>query len=226
MNYFPKYDGSIHPDEWINDIKKYYNIWEDNYGGFLNIAKSLINPTIKLLTEINDLEELRNALKNDITFTVFKDSNKRKLLSLKYISEKDGGDTFKFLTDFRNLCYNSEIIDIEEQKKYIFKALKNHQYFLAEFCKKMDNINSTDKLIKEFEDIIIDESNIIRHGSIVTLKHIATGRYLTSVKDLYYTTGSKKQLVCTITLFHIATLYYLFNNTKLFLYIILIINFL
>jgi hypothetical protein len=22
MNCFPKYDGSIHPDEWINDIKK------------------------------------------------------------------------------------------------------------------------------------------------------------------------------------------------------------
>jgi hypothetical protein len=24
MNHFPKYDGGIHPDEWINGIKKYY----------------------------------------------------------------------------------------------------------------------------------------------------------------------------------------------------------
>jgi hypothetical protein len=120
MNCFPKYDGSIHPDEWINDIKKYYNMWEDNYGGFLNTAKSLINPTIKLPTEINDLEELRNALKNDITFTVFKDSNKRKLQLLNYKSEREGGNTLKFITDFCNLCYNAEINDIEKQKEYFF----------------------------------------------------------------------------------------------------------
>jgi hypothetical protein len=190
MNCFPKYDGSIHPDEWINDIRKYYNMWEDNYGGFLNIAKSLINPTIKIPTEINDLEKLRDALKKDVTFTAFKNSNKRKLQSLKYTSERDGGDTLKFFIDFRNLCYNSEINYIEQQKEYFLKALKNHQYFLTEFRKRMDNINSMDELIKEFEDIVMDESNIIRHGSIVALKHVATGKYLTSIDNLRYTTGN------------------------------------
>jgi hypothetical protein len=218
MNYFPKYNGNIHPDEWINDIKKYYNLWEDNYGGFLNTAKSLINPTIKIPTEINDLEKLRDALKKDITFTVFKDSNKRKLQLLNYKSERDDGDTLKFITDFRNLCYNAEINDIEKQKEYFFKALSNNNYknnyFLTEFCKRMDNINSMYVLIKEFEDIVMDESNIIRNGSIVALKHIATGKYLTSIEDLHYTTGSKNQLVY-ITLFYIAT--FIFNNTKLFI---------
>ncbi|CAB4411259.1 unnamed protein product [Rhizophagus irregularis] len=124
MNSFLKYDGNIHPDEWINDIKiKYYNMWKNNYGEFLNTAKSLINSTIKLPTEINDLEKLRDVLKKDISFTVFKNSNKRKLQSLKYKYERDGGDTLKFFTEFRNLCYNSETNDIEEQKKFFLRLL-------------------------------------------------------------------------------------------------------
>uniref|UniRef100_U9TTF6 MIR domain-containing protein n=1 Tax=Rhizophagus irregularis (strain DAOM 181602 / DAOM 197198 / MUCL 43194) TaxID=747089 RepID=U9TTF6_RHIID len=131
MNYFPKYDGNIHPDEWINDIIKYYNMWEGSYGGFLITVKSLINPNIILPTEINDLVKLRDALKKDITFTTFKNLNKRKLQSLEYKSERDGGDTLKFLTDFRNLCYNSEINDIEEQKKYFIKALKHK---ISKYC--------------------------------------------------------------------------------------------
>ena len=45
---FPKYDGNIHPDEWINDIQKYNCIWESYYQGFLNTALLLVDPTIKL----------------------------------------------------------------------------------------------------------------------------------------------------------------------------------
>ncbi|CAB4479948.1 unnamed protein product [Rhizophagus irregularis] len=28
---FPKYDGNIHPDEWINDIQKYDSFWKARY---------------------------------------------------------------------------------------------------------------------------------------------------------------------------------------------------
>ncbi|PKC65573.1 hypothetical protein RhiirA1_514295 [Rhizophagus irregularis] len=126
---FPKYDGNIHPDEWIKDIQKYNNIWKNNYGGFLNTAISLIDPTIKLPTEINDIENLRNALKEDVSF------------------------------------------------------------------KRMENVNSMNELIKEFEEIITDEANLIKHESTVTLKHVPTGKYLTSVSDLNYTTRGKNQLV-------------------------------
>ncbi|CAB4411260.1 unnamed protein product [Rhizophagus irregularis] len=59
----------------------------------------------------------------------------------------------------------------------------------------MKNINSMNELIKEFEEIVMNESNIIRYGSTVALKHVATGKYLTSIEDLCYTTGSKKQLI-------------------------------
>jgi hypothetical protein len=40
--------------------------------------------------------------------------------------------------------------------------------------------------------------NLIRNGSVVALKHVATGKYLSSIKNLCYTTGNKKQLVCFI----------------------------
>src|SRR4051812_33206976 len=100
---FPKYDGNIHPDEWIKDIQKYKHIWHNNYGGFLNTAISLLDPTINLPTEINDIENLRNALKEDISFKVFKITNKRKLQSLKYIPKKDGKNS-KFILKFRKLC--------------------------------------------------------------------------------------------------------------------------
>ncbi|EXX77015.1 uncharacterized protein OCT59_013677 [Rhizophagus irregularis] len=194
---FPKYDGNIHPDEWIKDIQKYNNIWKNNYGGFLNTAISLIDPTIKLPTEINDIENLRNALKEDVSFKVFKITNKRKLQSLKYNPKKDDKNS-KFILKFRKLCYNAEINDIEEQKKYLYKSLpadNNYTYFLTEFLKRMENVNSMNELIKEFEEIITDEANLIKHESTVTLKHVPTGKYLTSVLDLNYTTRGKNQLV-------------------------------
>ncbi|GBC45801.2 hypothetical protein GLOIN_2v1543781 [Rhizophagus irregularis DAOM 181602=DAOM 197198] len=100
-----KYNGNIHPDEWILDIQKYSYMWEKNYGGFLNTAISLVDPTIKLPTEIRDIEEL------------------------------------------------------------------------------------------QFEDIIAEESNLIKNDSVVALKHVATGKYLNSAETLCYTTGSRTQLV-------------------------------
>ncbi|CAB5355619.1 unnamed protein product [Rhizophagus irregularis] len=59
----------------------------------------------------------------------------------------------------------------------------------------MKNVNSIDELIKRFEELVLEESNLIRNGSIVALKHVATGKYLSSTKNLCYTTGSRKQLV-------------------------------
>ncbi|PKY42797.1 hypothetical protein RhiirA4_507180 [Rhizophagus irregularis] len=194
---FPKYDGNIHPDEWIKDIQKYNSLWKNNYGGFLNTAISLRDPTIKLPTEINDIENLRNALKEDVSFKVFKITNKRKLQSLKYNPKKDDKNS-KFILKFRKLCYNAEINDIEEQKKYLYKSLpadNNYTYFLTEFHKRMENVNSMNELIKEFEEIITDEANLIKHESTVTLKHVPTGKYLTSDSDLNYTTRGKNQLV-------------------------------
>ena len=159
-----------------------------------------MDSTIKLPTGIDNYEKLRNALKEDISFTVFKNTNKRILQSLKYIPERKGGNTSKFISEFRKLCYNAEINDVEEQKKYLYKSLPNNHfdYISNEFYEKMKNVISINELIKRFEEIVLEESNLIRNGSIVALKHIATGKYLSSIKNLRYTTGSKNYLVCFI----------------------------
>uniref|UniRef100_U9UGQ7 Uncharacterized protein n=1 Tax=Rhizophagus irregularis (strain DAOM 181602 / DAOM 197198 / MUCL 43194) TaxID=747089 RepID=U9UGQ7_RHIID len=121
--YFPKYDGNIHPDEWINDIQKFRHIHNLNDFNILKTAILLIDPTIKLPAKISNIEELRNALKGNISFAVFRNTNKRKLQLLKYIPESRGGDTSKFISKFFKLCYNAEIDDVEEQKKYLCKSL-------------------------------------------------------------------------------------------------------
>ncbi|CAB4388933.1 unnamed protein product [Rhizophagus irregularis] len=190
---FPKYDGNIHPDEWIKDFQKYDYYWRERYHlTCLEMAKSLVDSTIKIPTKIRDIEELRNALKEDISFTIFKNTNKRILQSLKYIPERKGGNTSKFISNFRKLCYNSEINDVEEQKKYLYNSLPiSHLYYISNiFYKKVKNVNSINELIKKFEDIIVDEENLITNESVVALKHVATGKYLSSIKNLSYKTGN------------------------------------
>ncbi|CAB4411205.1 unnamed protein product [Rhizophagus irregularis] len=54
----------------------------------------------------------------------------------------------------------------------------------------MKNVNSKNELIKKFEDIIVDEANLITNESVVTLKHVATGKYLSSIKNLSYKSGN------------------------------------
>ena len=75
-----------------------------------------------------------------ISFTVFKNTNKRTLQLLKYIPEKKGGDTSRFISTFRKLCYNAEINDIKEQKKYFYQSLPNND-LLIELLKRREKIN-------------------------------------------------------------------------------------
>ena len=195
---YPKYYGNVHPDEWINNIKQYC---EAKQYHDVHYALSLVDPSISLPTGIDNLEKLRNALKEDNSFMAFKNKNKRKLQSLKYTPERNGGDTSIFISDFRKLCYNAEINDIKEQKKYFYLSLTGcygpyGNDFLIEFFKREEKIKSMNDLIKEFEEIVTDELSYIRSGSIIALKHVSTGKYLSSIKNLNYKTGSKTQLGC------------------------------
>ncbi|PKC05795.1 hypothetical protein RhiirA5_400737 [Rhizophagus irregularis] len=194
---FPKYDGNIHPNEWINDIKKYLIFRNINKGDHLGIAILFVDSFITLPAEIGSFEQLCNLLKEDISFTVFKNTNERMLQSLKYTPDRKGGNTSRFISNFRKLCYNAEINDVEKQKEHLYKSLPVDylDHVSNEFHKKMKNVNSINELIKKFEDIIVDEANLITNESVVALKHVATGKYLSSNKDLNYTTGSKSQLV-------------------------------
>ncbi|UZO04277.1 uncharacterized protein OCT59_024668 [Rhizophagus irregularis] len=134
-----------------------------------------VDSNILLPTEIDSIAKLRNVLIEDISFTIFKNTNKRKLQSLKYIPESKGGDTTKFISNFLKLCYNAEINDTEEQKNYLYKSFTMNSYFSKEFYNKTKNANSINELIKGFEDIVFDESNLIKNDSIVALKHKQLG---------------------------------------------------
>ncbi|RGB31108.1 hypothetical protein C1646_817533 [Rhizophagus diaphanus] len=168
---FPKYDGNIHPNEWINDIKRYFTLKNTNINDRLGIAISFVDPIISLSAEFDSLDKLCNVLKEDISFTVFKNTNERMLQSLKYVPENKGGNTSKFISKFRKLCYNAEINDMEEQKKYLYNSLPlpiNHFDSVSiEFSKKMENVDSINKLIKEFEDFAVYLSKLIANESIV-----------------------------------------------------------
>jgi hypothetical protein len=182
----PKFDGNIHPNEWIKQIQLYCFLKKIiNEDDILEIAKMMIDPIIindnKLLEKITSLEELNNLLKQNNSFLIFKKSCKRKLQLLKYQIENDDNDTSKFIIEFRSLCRDVEINDFEEQKKYFFQSIVPNN-FINSFIKES---NSMIELIKNFDDFLLDYSRMIKNNSCIALKHIATGKYLSSCNKKY-----------------------------------------
>jgi dolichyl-phosphate-mannose--protein O-mannosyl transferase len=51
-------------------------------------------------------------------------------------------------------------------------------------------------MFKIYSDVLSDDYKIIKYDSetLITIKHVATGRYLSSI-DLNYITGSERQVV-------------------------------
>ncbi|GBB91304.1 hypothetical protein RclHR1_01850014 [Rhizophagus clarus] len=192
----PRYDGTVHPEEWIQQVEAFCLCKNINIST-AKLCKHLIHPTIKIpsIVNITTNDELLNALETHASFNIFKKSCKRKLLALKYIPEKDGEDTAAFLSKFQSLCYNAEINDIEEIKMIIYKIMVSNEFFRSEFSKKLKKINLMEELLTLISDIIEDEAILIKSGSCIALKHSATGKYLSSVSNLNYKTGSGNQAV-------------------------------
>ncbi|PKY40052.1 hypothetical protein RhiirA4_415542 [Rhizophagus irregularis] len=195
----PKYNGTMHPEEWIQQFKASY-YYNNTSGNEVYLCKQLIHPAIKIpsIENISTYDELLNALKAHVSFAIFKESCKKKLLELTYIPEKDGGDTAAFLSKFQTLCYNAEINNIEEIKFIIYKIIfvyMHNDLIKSEFIRKSKEIKSIEELLKLFNDITTYESILIKHGSYVAIKHAATGKYLSSVLNLDYETGSFNQAV-------------------------------
>src|SRR5438045_2745620 len=147
------YDGNVHPNEWLKQIQTYCFLKQIKEGRDVEFAKMMIDSTIHI-PKITSLDELVNALQNDISFKIFKHSNKRKLGILKYKGENAGGDTAKFVDTFRKLCRDAEITKLEESKKYFIQALP---YALKDkFLKESDNINSFNDIILRFSNILVE----------------------------------------------------------------------
>ncbi|RGB36727.1 hypothetical protein C1646_813874 [Rhizophagus diaphanus] len=195
----PKYDGTIHPEEWMQQFKVFCCANKMSYSEEKFLWKQLIHPAIKIssIENISTHDEFLNALKAHVSFDIFKESCKKKLLELKYIPEKDGGDTAIFLSKFQTLCYNAGINNIEEINIIIYKIMMSNEFFKSEFIRKSKEINSIEELLKLFNDITVDEAILIKNCSYVAIKHAATGKYLSSVSNLNYKTGTYNQAVFT-----------------------------
>ncbi|POG77884.1 hypothetical protein GLOIN_2v1767453 [Rhizophagus irregularis DAOM 181602=DAOM 197198] len=187
MNLLPKYDGTIHPDEWLRQIKTQCMIHINNNHYYSNlenmtleVAKSLVDPSINV-NNVRSNDQLLTTLKNNVLFKIFLKSSKQKLRDLSYKFNTCGDEaesTLEFLVKFKKLCDNAEIINIDDQKFYLIHTLDIiYQY---KFSEKIININTFDELLTSFQDFIIDQKCSIRSSSIVIIKHVATGKYLSS----------------------------------------------
>jgi hypothetical protein len=202
MNLLPKYDGNIHPNEWLRQIKAKCSI-HINYDSYSNIeymilevAKLLVDPTINV-NDVKSNDQLITTLKNNFLFKIFLKSNKQKLRDLSYKFDTCGDDdesTIEFLVKFKKLCDNAEITDIDEQKFYLIHTLNIKYHY--KFSEKIKNINTFDELLISFQDFIIDQKCKIRNFYIVTIKHVATGKYLSSSTSIHYSNASNGYVVC------------------------------
>ncbi|GBC14582.2 hypothetical protein GLOIN_2v1651086 [Rhizophagus irregularis DAOM 181602=DAOM 197198] len=125
----PKYTGTIHPEEWVKQVQIYcYLKGIESEGKIIKFSKLMIDYTIIIpnVNEINSFEELIKALKLHSTFSIYKNSCKRKLQLIKYIPEQE--DVATFLANFRSLCMeisdHKEIITmlINSYSNYFFKG--------------------------------------------------------------------------------------------------------
>ncbi|RGB27669.1 hypothetical protein C1646_768794 [Rhizophagus diaphanus] len=114
------------------------------------------------------LKQFNTALKVDASFTIFIKE------ILKYKSANVGGDTAKFIDTFH------------EQKQYFIETLpfvlKN------KFLDKIDDIKSLNDIFLRFNNLLIEPTfNIfIKNGSIIALRHVVTGKYLSTNENLRY----------------------------------------
>ncbi|RIA90437.1 hypothetical protein C1645_769890 [Glomus cerebriforme] len=190
----PKYIGDVHPEEYIKEIRAYCNFKHiTDEEEILKFSRMMIDSTIDISSEVKSCDQLINVLKEHVTFSIFKNSSRRKLHLLKYHLERDGGDTPKFIANFRSLCRDAEINDVEEQKNYLYYTLPN-DFFRNEFIKHFDDIKAMNDLVVCFENTLNEYSKFILNGSAVALKHVVTGKYLSS-SNKHYETGSKNQMV-------------------------------
>ncbi|RIA87330.1 hypothetical protein C1645_878104 [Glomus cerebriforme] len=196
----PKYSGTIHPEEWLKQVKVLcYFKQITNEQEILKICKLMIDSAITISNEINTFDELIKVLKSHSTFNIFKDSCKRKLQVMKYIPEKEKNYTATFLANFRSYCNDAEIKNLEEIKKFLFNTYSSNEFFKNEFIRRIDStifvdFNPSNEIIKIFNDVVFDELNIIRYNSLIALRHVSTGKYLSSY-EINYQTGSQRQVV-------------------------------
>lgn len=196
MNNIPQYNATVHPEDWIREVQTVClisNIRQER--DILRLCKLNIDNSITISNDISSLNELIKALKSHSTFEIYKDGIKRKLDQMKF-EGSEGGDTTKFLAEFRSLCDKAEIINPQEIKNRLLRSYSSNEFFKNEFSKRVTGVTSIEEIQRLYSEVISDSLKVIKYGPefLIAIKHLATGRYLSST-SINYQSGSKRQVV-------------------------------
>ena len=205
---FSVYNATVHPDDWLSTIQTQCIINNiKNEKEILRLCKLNIDKAI-VIPEVNSTTELVGALKNHPSFNIFKNDCKAKIDAMKF----EGGDTAQFLADIRNLINNAEIDNPDDVRRRLLNTYSSNDFFRNEFSKRVTRATLIDDMFKIYSDVVSDGSKIIKYvvedrvtkgtlkepkfgpDNLVTIKHVPSGRYLTSI-DVNYQTGSQRQAV-------------------------------
>ncbi|GBB99386.1 hypothetical protein RclHR1_03500011 [Rhizophagus clarus] len=184
-----EYDETIHPEVWLNKIKAC--CYKNKIGDIIGFCKYMIHPSIDV-SKASTFDEILNILKSDALFTLFKYSVKEKLQMLKFDHKND--DHIRFISIFRKYCYEAEINDVKEQKNLLLKKISKDSFQYCFINSNLEKIKSLNDLVIYFNQSFLEQRESIHFGSCITLKHVATGKYLTS-SDVQYKTGSERNIV-------------------------------
>jgi hypothetical protein len=198
----PTYNGTVHPEDWIKEVQTIClinNIRQEK--DILRLCKLNIDSSIPTPNEINNIIDLTKALKAHPTFEIYKDGIKRRIDQMNF-EGGEGGDTTTFLAEFRSSCDKAEINNPQEIKNRLLRTYSSNEFFKNEFSKRVSGVTSIDEIYRLYSEVISDSSKVIKYGaeSLIAIKHLSTGRYLSSC-EINYQTGSKRQVVSSCVFF-------------------------
>ncbi|GBC53443.2 hypothetical protein GLOIN_2v1716760 [Rhizophagus irregularis DAOM 181602=DAOM 197198] len=189
----PRYDGTLQPEVWVQDLRFFCALRGiHDQATVLNIAILRVDPIIPIPNDIDitSFNSLINVLKDHATHSVFRADSLEKLKNLKYERNRVMSE---FIAKFISLCNSADITDLREKKDYLLRNMPD-DIVRNVLGSRIENLNSFGEVIDTFKDVILEHKRLIRFGSKIALKHVVTGRFLSS-KGINYETGSKQQMV-------------------------------
>jgi hypothetical protein len=190
----PLYDATLQPEAWVKELRFFCALQGiRDQATVLDIAILRIDNNIPIPHDIDSFNSLIRVLKDHVTHSVFRADSLGKLNKLKCEHNRDMSE---FIAKFTSLCSNANITDREEKKGYLLRNMPD-DIVRDVLRNRIEKLNSFDKVIETFKDVMLEHRRQIRYGSKIALKHIATGRFLSSNKVIKYITGHKQQMVST-----------------------------
>ncbi|KAF0459821.1 hypothetical protein F8M41_000711 [Gigaspora margarita] len=162
LSSFPEYNGSCHPEDWLRKFKLVATVQE----------------------KISSESEI--FLKTDPSFSIFKIESEHKLLALRFTHLTDVKD---FIIELRQLLADAEIFDPKLQKQSILKILPTN--LSDTLGLKIAESQDIHEVFINLRNFLSQYKRVLKYGSVITLRHIDTGKLLSS--SLHKYTGGSKQ---------------------------------